>query len=87
MEVLPAGSSALVGCEPWRAWRVIGLSAALARCAGHSVCSCVCVDVCACLVALPGVRFKIISQKYAKISLKSILGVTSQFTLLLNIFP
>ena len=57
MEVLPADSSTLVGCEPWWAWRVIGLSAAPARCAGRGVCNCVCVDVCDCLVALPVVRF------------------------------
>ena len=69
MEILPADSSALVGYEPWRAWRVIGLSAAPARCAGHGVCSCVCADVCDCLGALPGVRFKTIYQKKAKFAL------------------
>ena len=66
MEVLPADSSALVGCEPWRAWRVIGLSAAPARCAGHGVCSWllrVCMLMCDFVVALPGMRFKRIFQK------------------------
>ena len=65
MEVLPADSSTLVICEPWRAWRVIWDSAAPARCAGHGVCSCVCVrvDVCDGYVALPEVRFKRKSQK------------------------
>ena len=91
MEVLPADSSALVGCEPWQAWRVIGLSAALTRCVGHGVCSCMCVNVRGCLVALSGVRLKRIYQKHVKFSLKSILGVTSQVTYLnqyifLNIF-
>ena len=74
-----------MGCEPWRAWRVIGFSAAPARCAGHGVCNCVCVDVCDCLVALAVVRLKRISQKYAKISLKSILGVTSHLTSLKSV--
>ena len=68
-------------CEPWRAWRVIWDSAALARCAGHGVCSCVGVrvDVCDGYVALPEVRFKRKSQKYDQFSLKSMLVVPSQF--------
>lgn len=51
-EVLPADASALVYCKLRRAWRVAGHNAAVARCAGHGVCSCVCVESCGmCVMA------------------------------------